>query len=140
MLFQDDFLYDQHAMKILYDRIISRKKAKWIVSACAHTKDAVSLYDAMIPYYHDYIHRGVNTISCPSVLTIKNDEDKLYFDESLNWLVDVEYYKRLYNMFGLPEVIDTVCVINRDAEVRTTNMITDKEKQEEINRVNRMYD
>lgn len=140
MLFQDDFFYDQHVMKRLYDTIISKSNTNWIVSSCVHTKDGESLYDPMIPYYHPYIYRGVNTISCPSVLTIKNDEHKLFFDESLNWLVDVEYYKRLYDKFGLPEVIEDICIVNRDAQIRTTNMITEKQKQEEIDKVSKMYD
>lgn len=140
MLFQDDFLYDQHAMMYLYNRISKLNEVKWLVSSCVHTKDGETLYDPMIPYYHPYIYRGINTISCPSVLTIKNDEDKLYFDESLNWLVDVEYYKRLYDKFGRPEVLQDICIVNRDAEVRTTNMITENQKQEEIIRVSKMYD
>jgi hypothetical protein len=93
----------------------------------------------MTPYYHDKIYEGFNTISCPTVLTIKN-EDPLLFDESLNWLVDVEYYKRLYDKFGLPITVNKVCVVNRNSPVRTTNMISEATKQEEIRRVIKMYD
>jgi hypothetical protein len=98
------------------------------------------MYDRMTPYYHPRIYAGVNTISCPSVLTVRNEQFLPLFDESLNWLVDVEYYKRLFDMYGDPVVIDTVCTVNRNAEVRTTNMITEKQKQEEIQRVIRKYE
>jgi hypothetical protein len=62
------------------------------------------------------------------------------FDESLNWLVDVEYYKRLHILYGDPVVIDMVCAVNRNTEVRATNLITEKQKQEEISRVIRRYE
>lgn len=93
----------------------------------------------MVPHYHDRIYAGVNTISCPTVLTIKN-EDPILFDESLNWLVDVEYYKRLYDKNGLPVVVENICAVNRNAEIRTTNMITQSQKEEEIRRVISMYE
>ena len=73
-------------------------------------------------------------------MTVRNEEDLPVFDESLNWLVDVEYYKRLHDAYGDPVVIDTVCAVNRNAEVRTTNMMTEKQKQEEISRVIRKYE
>jgi hypothetical protein len=98
------------------------------------------MYDRMTPYYHDRIYAGINTISCPSVLTIRNEYAKPKFDETLNWLVDVEYYKRLHMLYGDPVVVDMVCTVNRNAEVRTTNMMTEKQKQEEISRVIRRYE
>jgi hypothetical protein len=86
----------------------------------------------MIPYYHDRIYEGINTISCPTVLTIKNTDNKLYFNEDLNWLMDVEYYKRLFDKHGSPDIMPHIGVINRQAEVRATNLISEEQKQEEI--------
>jgi len=93
----------------------------------------------MIPKYHDRIYAGINTISCPSVLTFRN-ENPLLLDESLNWLVDVEYYKRLYNRYGLPFIIEDICTVNRESEISLTNMIKISEKQEETLRVIKMYE
>lgn len=139
MLFQDDFLYGTESLMIVYNAIQKNKEANWIVTGCAHTDDGETMHSPMIPQYNDFIHIGYNTISCPTVLTIKN-EYPLFFDNSLNWLVDVEYYKRLYLMHGLPLVIPDICAINRNAEVRTTNMISEQKKQEEVERVKKMYD
>jgi glycosyltransferase involved in cell wall biosynthesis len=140
MLFQDDFLYDTDSLQIIFDSIAEYQDKNWFITACVHTEDCVTMYDRMTPYYHDRIYAGVNTISCPTVLTVRNDRDLPVFDESLNWLVDVEYYKRLHDTYGDPVVIDTVCAVNRNSEVRTTNMMTEKEKQEEIQRVIRKYE
>jgi glycosyltransferase involved in cell wall biosynthesis len=140
MLFQDDFLYDTDSLQIIYDSIVENQDKDWFITACVHTDDCITMYDRMTPYYHPRIYAGINTISCPSVLTVRNEQFLPLFDESLNWLVDVEYYKRLFDMYGDPVVIDTVCAVNRNAEVRTTNMITEKQKQEEIQRVIRKYE
>jgi glycosyltransferase involved in cell wall biosynthesis len=140
MLFQDDFLYDTDSLQIIADSIAENQDKDWFITACVHTDDCVTMYDRMTPYYHDRIYAGVNTISCPSVLTIRNEYTKPKFDETLNWLVDVEYYKRLHTLYGDPVVIDIVCAVNRNAEVRTTNMMTEKQKQEEISRVIRRYE
>ena len=140
MLFQDDFLYDVDSLQIIADSIAENQDKNWFITACVHTDDCVTMYDRMTPYYHDHIYAGINTISCPTVLTVRNDSKLPIFDESLNWLVDVEYYKRLYDMYGDPIVIDIVCAVNRNAEVRTTNMMTEKQKQEEISRVIRRYE
>jgi hypothetical protein len=140
MLFQDDFLYDTDSLQIIYDSIAENQDKDWFITACVHTDDCVTMYDRMTPYYHDRIYAGVNTISCPSVLTIRNEYTKPKFDETLNWLVDVEYYKRLYMLYGDPIVIDMVCAVNRNTEVRATNLITEKQKQEEIQRVIRRYE
>jgi hypothetical protein len=43
-------------------------------------------------------------------------------------------------LYGDPVVIDIVCAVNRNAKVRTTNMMTEKQKQEEIQRVIRRYE
>lgn len=139
ILFQDDFLYDVDSLEIIHDAIVKNKDSRWFVTGCVHTKDGVNMYDKMIPWYHNRIYAGNNTISCPTVLTIKN-EDPLMFDESLNWLVDCVYYKDMYDKFGLPIIIDQVCSVNRDSEVRTTNMMTSFQKQEETNRVIAKYE
>lgn len=140
MLFQDDFLYDVDSLEIVYDSIAKNQDKNWFITSCVHTDDCITFYDRMKPYYHDRIYAGVNTISCPTVLTVRNESDMPVFDESLNWLVDVEYYKRLYDTYGEPVVIDSVCAVNRNSEVRTTNIITEKEKQEEISRVIKKYE
>lgn len=131
ILFQDDFLYEVDSLQKIVNQL-QNKNVKWLVTGCAHTKDMETIYDMMIPYYHDKIYQGINTISCPSVLTIKNDKDLILFDEDLNWLVDVDYYKKCYDKFGLPIIEPTICVINRQAEIRTTNLIQEERKQKEL--------
>jgi len=131
VLFQDDFLYDENSLEHIYNAIEKNQDANWILNGSVHTdEEGIVMYDKMIPKYHDRIYLGNNTISCPTVLTIRN-ENPLFFDESLNWLVDVDYYKKLYDKFGEPLIVEEVCAVNRNSKVRTTNILTEDEKVKE---------
>jgi glycosyltransferase involved in cell wall biosynthesis len=111
ILFQDDFLYTPHA---LADTVAAfdLDHDTWLVSACIHTDDGIRFYRPFSPRYTRDIHLGNNRISSPSVVTIKNDHP-LLFDERFLWLMDVEYYKRYFDTYGSPKILDTITVVNR---------------------------
>jgi GT2 family glycosyltransferase len=110
ILFQDDFLYDEHSLQNQID-CFNKNNNYWLAAACCHY-DGEKLYNPHYPYYHDEIQYGRNTISAPSAIMFKN-EDILEFDENLISLMDIDYYKRLYNKFGLPAVCNNICFVNR---------------------------
>ena len=112
ILFQDDFLYSEYSLEYLATNL--NHNTMWAVNSCEHTRDnGQSFFRPFTPVYNHNIHLGNNTLSCPSSLTIKNIDDKIYFDDSLNWLMDCDYYKRLYNKFGYPQIIDNIITVNR---------------------------
>jgi glycosyltransferase involved in cell wall biosynthesis len=110
ILFQDDYFYDPVCLEQVALKF--EEGAKWVVVGTTHTSDGVHFYNPIIPRYHKKIYEGKNTISSPSVLAIRN-ESPLLFDEDLSWLMDVEYYKRLYDSYGLPSSIDNILIVNR---------------------------
>jgi hypothetical protein len=121
IIFQDDFLYSE---KSLEDIIINfdLQKDDWMITACEHTKDGKNFIRPFYPKYNKFILFGYNTISSPSVLTIKNDHP-LLFDENLIWLIDCEYYKRCYKKFGEPKILNRINVVNRIGEHQVTYTI-----------------
>jgi len=138
ILFQDDFLLNEDSLELQYEQFLS-SNSKWMVTACAHTNDGVNIINPFFPKYHDQIHYGNNTISSPSVLMIKN-ENVLDFDENLFWLMDVEYYKRLYDNFGLPTICNFISVVNRNHENQVSNTIATSEvKNKEYQYVVKKY-
>ena len=137
VLFQDDFLYDEYSLQKVAD-YIETNEVKWLVTGCAHTRDMENLFDVMVPRYNERIHEGFNTISCPSVLTIKN-ENPILFDESLNWLVDVDYYKKCYTAFGQPHILEDICIVNRDSDVRVTTATAEETKRTETLTLHNRY-
>lgn len=114
ILFQDDFLYHREALADIVAAFDIEKDA-WLITACEHSPDGVNFYHPFYPRYNRRIHLGKNTISSPSVLTIKNDRP-LLFDENLIWLMDVDYYKRCYDAYGPPKTVRRINVVNRTGQ------------------------
>ena len=124
IMFQDDLLHNDNSLEIMLVHLLGNHN-NWLVSACCHLKDN-QVTNPFYPKYHDNIQYGENTISSPSVLMFKN-ENVIYFDENLNWLMDVDYYKRMYDTFGLPSICNYISIIIREHQNQTTNTIATKE-------------
>ncbi|MDD2935323.1 MAG: glycosyltransferase [Candidatus Pacebacteria bacterium] len=128
ILFQDDFLYNKNSLQRIIDSF-ELEKDNWLVTACIHTNDGINFYRPFYPKYHDKIHLKKNTISSPSVLTIKNQQP-LKFDENLLWYMDTDYYKRCYEKFGEPKILNEVNVVNRAGlHQMTHSLINEKRKK-----------
>lgn len=106
ILYMDDFLADKNSLQDIVDNF----KGKWLVTGCGHDQGDGKIKNIHFPTYNEKIYLGKNTIGAPSVLTIKNENPPL-FDENLRWLLDCDYYKRLYNTYGQPEILNKVNVI-----------------------------
>ena len=130
VLFQDDYICDKDCLKLIYERF-KNPDVNWVVNGTVHTSDTKYFFNPMVPKYNDKIYLGNNTISSPSVLAIRN-KNVLIFDESLSWLMNVDYYKRLFDKYGLPEIVENILVVNRlwDGQISTSQItqdIVDKE-------------
>jgi len=110
ILFQDDYLLGVNALT----KIANGFKKGWMVTACEHNVDG-KLVKPFTPIYNKYIHLGNNTISSPSVLAFEN-KDPMFFDEDLEMLMDVDYYKRLYDRYGAPTILKDIVVVNQVGE------------------------
>ena len=68
------------------------------------------------------------------------NKNVLEFDENLFWLMDVEYYKRLYDKFGLPSICNYITVVNREHSNSVSNtLVTEQVKQYELNYIKQQY-
>lgn len=133
ILFQDDFLYNEYALENTHKSIINNSDKNWFASTCEHSNDGTSYYRLFKPVWNDKMIFGVNTISSPSVITIKNDSNKLLFDKNYIWLMDCDYYQRYFNKYGPPVFIDDITVVNRTWTNQLTNKIPiDVKKHEHI--------
>jgi glycosyltransferase involved in cell wall biosynthesis/predicted SAM-dependent methyltransferase len=138
VLFQDDFLFHEKSIEDIVGMFHRHPDKHWLVTASEHTKDGISCIRPFLPSYNDLIHLGNNTISSPSVLAFRN-KDVLYFDETLIWLMDCDYYKRLRSRFGEPLVLDHVNVVNRLWESQVSALLNEEVKNEEILRMRDKY-
>ena len=136
ILFQDDFLYHDDSISEIVENF--EDKDEWLVTSCLHTTNGTDFYYEHKPGYNDKIHLGINTISSPSVLTIRNNRNER-FDERLIWLMDCDMYRQLYDRYGLPKVLDKVNVVNRLWGNRLSDTISQDIKDNENHIISKKY-
>ncbi|MFA6520727.1 MAG: glycosyltransferase family 2 protein [Candidatus Paceibacterota bacterium] len=116
ILYMDDYLADENSLQ----NIIDNFKGAWLVTGCGHDSGDGKIINLHFPTYNKKVYLGKNTIGAPSVLTIKN-ENPLMFDENLTWLLDCDYYKRLYDKYGEPDILNKINVIIGLGKHQTTH-------------------
>jgi glycosyltransferase involved in cell wall biosynthesis len=139
VLFMDDFLYDENSLKKHYDTLISDHFIKWLITSFCHSNDGYNFYRKYDPKMSHNIWSGNNTLGNPSNLTIKN-EDLIYFDENLNWLVDCEYYHRLFLKYENPYILRDITVVNRTHGGGTSDSMTQEQINKELKKMKEKYD
>lgn len=136
ILYMDDFL--SHNKSLL--KIVNNFEGQWLVSACTHIRLGDNFTQGVhYPEYSDDIHTGHNTIGSPSVLTILND-NPMMFDEEMTWLLDCDYYKRMYAEYGEPTYLKDINVILGLHDGQATNTMGDERKVFEYNYMMKKYE
>jgi hypothetical protein len=130
----DDYFFDDNSLQ----RVADAFPFTWLVAGCIND-DGKYIYNPHFPEYNDAIHRGKNTIGAPSVLAFEN-KSPLLFDENLRWLVDCDYYKRLYDRYGLPKILESVNIIQGIGEHQSTHEIRPETMQAEYDYITKKYD
>ena len=73
-------------------------------------------------------------------MSVKNDPDLPLMDETFVWVVDIEWYKRLQLKYGMPIGIEQTMIGIRLHDDSMSSSITDEVKNEENERVRKMYE
>lgn len=133
ILFQDDFLNSENALAETVKHF-DLTRDHWLVTGCLHTTDGMTFTRSFFPTFNPEILLGNNTIGSPSVLTIKN-KVPLLFDVKLKWLMDCDYYKRCFNKYGLPKIVNAVTVVIRQGG----HQVSQTEAVEEVRKNERKY-
>lgn len=126
ILHMDDYLADENSLQDIIDNF----KSNWLVTGCGHDYGDGKIIKPHFPKYNKKIFLGKNTIGSPSVLTITN-EGQLMFDEKLTWMNDCDYYQRLYDKYGKPDILNKINVVIGIGEHQTTSRIKDEMRKSE---------
>jgi len=119
IMFLDDFFFSIDALHEIYESF-KNSDSMWLVNGCNHWQNG-NYYNPMKPKWNDDIIKGVNTISSPSVLSIRS-EVKEQFDNKLKMMMDCDYYYNLYINYGNPIVLDNVLITNRVHENQISSL------------------
>ena len=123
ILYMDDYMAHDEAL----EKINKKFEGQWLVSGCTHTTYGRNFFNPHIPFYTPDIHTGNNTIGSPSVMTIKN-ENPLLFDEKMTWLLDCDYYKRMFDLYGEPTILKDLNVVIGIHDAQATNTMGEERK------------
>lgn len=135
VLHVDDYFTHDHSLQQIVDNF--GEFDYWQASGCWHS-DGVNTYNPHPARWSDDIHTGNNTIGAPSVLTFRNDLG-VYFDEGLVWTVDCDLYRKFYDKYGPPKILDEYPVTIGLHPGQATHLISDDTKAMEIDLMKRRY-
>ena len=109
ILYMDDYLHHEKAL----ENLVGSMTGMWAATGCVHTITGEEMFNVHYPKYSHDIHMGNNTIGSPSVIAIRN-EAPLMFDETLSFLLDCDYYRRMYDEYGPPNYVHTLTKLKED--------------------------
>ena len=125
ILYLDDFFAHKNVLQDTVDNF----EGEWMITGCDTNPS---------PYWTDNIETGNNKLGSPSCLTFKNGLD-MYFDERMWWLLDCDFYKRMYEKYGLPKILEGVNINIGVHDGQMTNILTEEEKLLEHKLMNEKY-
>lgn len=135
ILYLDDYLMPN----ALENAVANIGEGGWLASGCLHADPENNIGNPHLPRWNDKIHEGANTIGSPSVVMIRNEEP-LLFDETMSWLLDCDYYKRMHERYGEPILLNSFDVVMGTGKHQMTNLLTEYEKSAEYNYIMKKYD
>lgn len=138
LLFQDDFLFDNESLQKQFSFIQKNPNVFWFFTKFYHTYDGKNLYNLYNPKWNQNVWSGNNTLGGPSGLTLKNYQVP-EFDNELIWLMDCDFYQKMFLKHGEPLICDEITVVNRTSEDQLTSTIPDSIKINEHKIVNKKY-
>ncbi len=118
ILYQDDYFYHEDALQHIVDNF--KEEDKWLVTGCTHAPIEVIHYPTF--------NRDRNTIGSPSVLTMRSGL-MVAFDPKLHWILDLDLYRRLFEKFGPPKILNEVNVVIGIGTHQSTFLLSDRAKQ-----------
>lgn len=128
ILYEDDYLASEESLQKIVDNFSTQDK--WMATGCLHYQDG-SLINPHYPAYNRDIYVGNNTIGSPSVVTIRNGIG-IELDDTLTWLLDCDYYARMYKKYGEPKMIYDLNVVIGLGKHQVTNALSDAIKRQEV--------
>lgn len=134
ILYLDDCLAHNKALEDIVDALDKNPDANWLITAVDNN---------LHPYWTEDIEKGNNKLGSPSALTIVNQAPfaNLLFDENMSFLLDCDYYKRMYEKFGAPIILDEEIGVNMGiGDHQMTNILTYEDKMGEFKYLKRKYE
>jgi glycosyltransferase involved in cell wall biosynthesis len=137
-LFQDEYLYKTNCLEDIKN-YFDNNGEYWLITGCSYGESPDQIIGNMIPRYEDKsIIQSINTIGSPSVVSIRNRDLEL-FGDNLLWIMDCDYYKRVFDRHGEPGVLADNKVFICQHKNQVSNLIDSGLKIKEENYLKNKY-
>jgi len=123
-LHMDDYFYDKYTLSRL-----AKFEGNWMITGCSNN---------LSPRWTEDIVKGNNKLGGPSCLMIRN-HNPLLFDKKLSWMVDCDYYQRLFKRYGEPEIWYGNFIEIGEHAGQATHLIKDEVKMQELKYMEEKY-
>lgn len=117
ILYQDDCFADENSLQRIVDNF--DKDTKWLFTGCSDNP-------------HPHFDWLVNKLGNPSGMTLRGGEVER-FNPKLHWISDLLFYRKLYEKYGVPKILDEIGVIIGKGPHQLTNKLSDEAKKREEN-------
>lgn len=130
ILYMDDYLLDENALKKMVAAFDTNPNFHWLIAGADNNQ---------FPQWTDDIETGNNRLGSPSALMFRNDKP-LLFDENMSWLLDCDLYRRMCDRHKYPIILEGAYIGIGIGDHQMTNILTEKDKQEEFNYLKKKYE
>lgn len=127
VLCMDDYFTHEDSLKEIVQ--LFDQKTMWAITGCSNN---------LHPVYTGDLHLGNNKLGGLSCVAFRKETYE-FFDEDLVWLLDADFYKRLYTLFGEPKILDGDNVTIEEGDHQATRLIDPFIKVEEVFRLRQKY-
>lgn len=129
-VFQDDYFTTKESLSKLVASLENSKK-RWAISACHVVNGAREIFRTHNAVWNDAfsLALGQNTLGAPSCLIYMRD-DGVFFDDNLIWLMDCDFYYKLFSRHGEPCLIKEPEVTVREWPGNVSNTLATKKVRE----------
>ncbi len=134
ILYLDDTLAHKDALLDIVNAFDENPEARWLIQAANNNP---------LPYMTADIESGNNKLGSPSALTIRKvpSDEQMLFDENMTWLLDCDYYARLYDKYGDPIILANKVGINIcEGEHQVTHQLSSEQKLAEHDYLKQKYE
>lgn len=130
IMFQDDYFFDNDALKIMLDEI--KGDVKWVAAATWHIKDEdrSKLFGLAIPAISNTHEKPpFLRLGCPTnSMFVKNPAR---FDENLIWKMDIHFYQTMWHYLGNPNIITNPLFVTRRSKQQISEFVTKDQMNKE---------
>jgi GT2 family glycosyltransferase len=104
---------------------MNKTGAKWI--ACGHVDEPGG--QRFIPRWNPHLLSGINTISGPAAIMFRKELRHIQLDPTFSWLLDLDWYYRMFLAAGPPVIFENVTYINFVGDHQLTNTVNNQARR-----------